>query len=506
MLKVAMISLGCAKNLVDAEVMLGTLLKEGMAVVNEAAEADAIIVNTCSFIDPAKEESVNAILEADQVRQQARADQALVVAGCMAQRYPDELRKEIPEIDALMGLNEVPQVGEIIRRAVEHRRSLGPRKTRAGAKHKPIATTPIKFVSDRATYIPDYDTPRFRLTPRHFSFLKIAEGCNHPCTFCVIPQMRGRHRSRTVTDLLAEARQLVSEGVRELNLISQDTTYYGLDLWPATARDKRPFDHTVSRSFTQASLLPIQNRKSNPESFRGKIQDLPTLCTLIRSLDSLDGDFWVRLLYTHPAHWSEELIEAIADSKKVPRYVDMPLQHIHPEMLAAMHRETSEDWIRDLIARIRSHVPGISLRTTFIVGFPGETEEQFSYLLDFIREMKFERLGVFLYSQEEGSRAGKLPHQVPDAVKKERHARAMALQQQLSREHNQSMLGCRLRVLVDKPSNKKKFAWIARGEADAPDIDGRIYIPEKRLQPGAFVDVTVTGSSEYDLIATTTSR
>ena len=502
MIKVGLISLGCAKNLVDAEIMLGTLLKEGMTVVNDPAAADALIVNTCSFIDPAKEESVNAVLEADEVRRHARPDQALVVSGCMAQRYPDELRKEIPEIDALMGLNEVPRVAEIVRKAVEHRRAAGPRKARGKADGRlqmavggrKQLSAPIKFVSDRATYIPDYDTPRFRLTPQHFAYMKIAEGCNHPCTFCVIPQMRGQHRSRTVESVVAEARHLLAEGVKELNLISQDTTYYGLDLWPAAKRDQRPFDHTVSRSFAQASLLPIKNAKS-------KIQNLPTVCALIRELDTLKGDFWIRLHYTHPAHWSDELIVTIAASRHVARYVDMPLQHIHPAMLKAMQRETSEAWIRDLIARIRRGIPGIALRTTFIVGFPGETGAHFEHLLDFIRETRFDRVGVFLYSQEEGSRAAKLPHQVPDAVKRERHARAMALQQHLSRERNAAMVGRRLRVLVDRPSNRKKFAWIARGEADAPDIDGRVYLAEKNLRAGEFLDVTVTGSSEYDLTA-----
>jgi len=502
MIKVGLISLGCAKNLVDAEVMLGSLLKAGMTIVNDPAAADALIVNTCSFIDPAKRESVQAVLEADEVRRHTRPDQALVVGGCMAQRYPDELRKEIPEIDALMGLNEVPRVAEIVQQAVEHRKLEGPRKARGPGK-KPAGTgvnlvaplaAPIKFVSPRATYIPDYDTPRFRLTPRHYAYVKIAEGCNHPCTFCVIPQMRGRHRSRTVESVVAEARHLLSEGVKELNLISQDTTYYGLDLWPAAARDRRPFDHSMSRSFGQASLLPIQNRKS-------KIQNLPTLCALVRELDALDGDFWIRLLYTHPAHWSDELIETIAESRHVARYVDMPLQHIHPAMLAAMRRETSEAWIHHLIARIRRGIPGVALRTTFLVGFPGETSGQFEHLLEFMREMRFDRVGVFLYSREDGSRAAKLPRQVPEAVKRERHARAMALQQQLSRERNAAMVGRRLRVLVDRPSNRRRFAWIARSEADAPDVDGRVYLAERSLRAGEFLDVTVTGSSEYDLTA-----
>ncbi len=514
MIKVGLINLGCAKNLVDAEIMLGHLLQAGMTIVNEAGEADAIIVNTCSFIDPAKEESVNAVFEADEVRHRLRPGQALIVSGCMAQRFPDALRKEIPEIDAIMGLNEVPKVAEVVRQAIAHRKAAGLRKvsgkSQVVAGRKTPSAAPIKLVSRRATYIPDHNAPRFRLTPKHFAFMKIAEGCNHPCTFCVIPQIRGRHRSRTVESVVTEARRLVAEGVKELNLISQDTTYYGLDLWPASARDQRPFDHMASRTFEQPTLLPgnagILPASAKPRSGKaGRMpalpDDLPTLCTLLRELDSIPSDFWIRLLYTHPAHWSDELIETIAAAKKVVRYVDMPLQHIHPAMLAVMQRETSEAWIRGLIERLRQQIPGIAIRTAFIVGFPGETEKQFKHLLDFIREMRFERLGVFLYSQEEGSRAAALPGQVPDAVKRERHARAMALQQQLSRERNSGLIGQSVRVLVDGPSNKKGFAWVGRSEADAPEIDGRVYLAGKKLQPGQFLDVTVTGSSEYDVVA-----
>ncbi len=503
MIQVGLINLGCAKNLVDAETMLGHLLQAGMTIVNDASHADAVIVNTCTFIDPAKEESVNAVFQADEVRRRLRPDQALIVSGCMAQRFPDALRKEMPEIDAIMGLNEVPKVASIVRQAIAHRKSAGMRKSRTAIQpgrssgtiaHASRVVAPLKLVSRRATYIADHDAPRFRLTPKHFAFVKIAEGCNHPCTFCVIPQIRGRHRSRPVESIVTEARRLVADGVKELNLISQDTTYYGLDLWPASARDQRPFDHTQSRNFTQSSLLPVRRTGS-------RSSNLPTLCTLLRELDAIPGDFWIRLLYTHPAHWSDELIETIAASKKVVRYVDLPLQHIHPEMLAAMQRETSEAWVRGLVARIRSRLPGIAIRTAFIVGFPGETEKHFNHLLDFIREMRFERLGVFLYSQEEGSRAAALPGQLPEKVKRERYARAMALQQRLSRERNATLVGRRLRVLVDGPGTKKGYAGVARSEADAPDIDGRVYLAGRKFQPGKFLDVTVTGHSEYDVTA-----
>ncbi|MCX7826330.1 MAG: radical SAM protein, partial [Verrucomicrobiae bacterium] len=285
MTRVGMISLGCAKNLVDAEIMLGHLLKAGMTIVNDPREADAVIVNTCAFIDPAKKESIRAVFEADAVRRHCHPRQALVVSGCLAQRYPDNLRQEMPEIDALMGLNEVPQVAEIVKRALAHRRAAG---LRAGRQRE--AGAPLSFVSGQASYIPDHDTPRFRLTPPHTAFVKIAEGCNHPCTFCVIPQMRGRHRSRPVADVVKEARRLIACGVKELNLISQDSTYYGLDLWPAHERDQRPFDHTVSRSFSQPSLLPValvddrRNPTHKPLAGGPRPPELPTLCTLIREL------------------------------------------------------------------------------------------------------------------------------------------------------------------------------------------------------------------------------
>src|SRR3981081_2843967 len=285
-----MISLGCAKNLVDAEIMLGSVLQHGMQITADAADADVLVVNTCAFIDSAKEESIDAILDAHQQRGLTkRAGQKLIVSGCMSQRFSQELREQLPEVDAFIGLDQVKDLGAIAQRVLrnEETRDLGTR---------------------RPTYIPNYDTPRFRLTPAHSAYLKIAEGCNHPCSFCVIPQMRGRHRSRSMESVESEVRQLVAEGVKEINLISQDTTYYGMDLWEQKAGPRQPVD-----------------------SSRG-----PTLTRLLERIESVPGDFWVRLLYTHPAHWSDELIRAIASSSKVARYVDMPLQHIHEEKLYFM--------------------------------------------------------------------------------------------------------------------------------------------------------------------------
>jgi ribosomal protein S12 methylthiotransferase len=369
----------------------------------------------------------------------------------MAQRFAGDLRTELQdEVDAFIGLDQVTTVAPIIEGLLARERA---------------ADGPPVFIQGRSTFIPDYDTPRFRLTPQHFAYLKIAEGCNHPCTFCIIPQIRGRHRSRTIESVVAEARQLVKEGVREINLISQDTTYFGMDTW-----EQRPGPRT-----------PV-------DSSRGA-----ALTSLLRQLNAIEGDFWIRLLYTHPAHWSDELIATIAACPKVARYVDMPLQHISDAMLARMQRETSGDHIRDLIRRIRAGVPGIALRTTFITGFPGETEADVDELCAFIRETRFERLGVFRYSPEEGTRAAKMEAQVPAKVKEARWHRLMALQRTIAAELNASAVGQRRRVLVDEPG-------VARAEGDAPDIDGRVYVP-LTLPVGDFAEVRITGAEEYDLLA-----
>jgi ribosomal protein S12 methylthiotransferase len=447
--KVGMISLGCAKNLVDAEIMLGSVLKTGMQITANADEADVLVVNTCAFIDSAKEESIDAILEAHQQRGlNKRPGQKLIVSGCMSQRFSRELREALPEVDAFIGLDQVGEMGSIVQRVLSTENARG-----------------HSFVTDRPTYIPNYDTPRFRLTPAHSAYLKIAEGCNHPCSFCVIPQMRGRHRSRQPGSVLSEITALVAEGVKEINLISQDTTYYGMDLWAEKPGPRQPVD-----------------------SGRG-----PTLAALLRDIQKIDGDFWVRLLYTHPAHWSDELIETIAGCNKVARYVDMPLQHIEEGMLGRMRRETSRGHIEELIGRLRAGIPGIALRTTFIVGFPGESDEAFASLLEFIEVTRFERLGVFKYSQEEGSRAAKLPEQIPNRIKSERYRRAMTVQQRIAREIAAENVGRELRLLVDQP-------LIARTEADAPDVDARVILSEA-APVGEFVTRRITGTRGYDLLA-----
>jgi len=461
--KVGMISLGCAKNLVDAEIMLGSVLQRGMEITSRAEDADVLVVNTCAFIDSAKEESIGAILEAHQQRGK-KSGQKLIVSGCMSQRFARELRKEMPEVEAFVGLDQVGQLGEIVEEILKKHGTLNAGNSILDVDSDNVDAD-LAFADRRPTYIPDYDTPRFRLTPAHSAYVKIAEGCNHPCSFCVIPQMRGKHRSRTPRSVLAEIRRLVSEGVREINLISQDTTYYGMDLWTAKAGPRQPVDST-----------------------RG-----PTLAALLREIQEIDGEFWVRLLYTHPAHWSDELIDTIAQCDKVARYVDIPLQHIHEAMLQRMRRETSRQHIENLIYKLRSGIPGVTLRTTFIVGFPGETEEQFASLLDFIQRTRFERLGIFKYSQEEGSRAAKMPGQVPVKTKNARYRMAMSIQREIAHETEREKIGRELKLLVDQPH-------VARSEADAPDVDAHVIL-SKEAPVGEFVWRPIVGSRGYDLLA-----
>jgi len=464
--KVGMISLGCAKNLVDAEIMLGSVLQRGMKITARAEDADVLVVNTCAFIDSAKEESINAILQTHQQRGlNRRPNQKLIVSGCMSQRFAKELSQEMPEVDAFVGLDQVSQLGEIVEKIVTHQSHASVKSYATDGTDATSDEVNLAFTDTRPTYIPDYDTPRFRLTPPHSAYLKIAEGCNHPCSFCVIPQMRGKHRSRPAQSVLAEIRGLVSDGVREINLISQDTTYYGMDLWPNKAGPRQPVDST-----------------------RG-----PTLAGLLREIQKIDGEFWVRLLYTHPAHWSDELIETIAQCDKVARYVDIPLQHIDDLMLERMRRETSRAHIENLVDKLRSGIPGVALRTTFIVGFPGETEKEFETLLNFIRNTRFERLGIFKYSQEEGSRAAKMPNQIPLKVKNARYRMAMSMQQRIAYEIARAKIGSELRLLVDQPH-------IARSEGDAPDVDTRVVL-SKAAPVGEFVWRRITGSRGYDLLA-----
>jgi ribosomal protein S12 methylthiotransferase len=451
-IKVGLVSLGCAKNLVDSEVMLGSLLHDGMTVTGNAREADVVIVSTCGFIEGAKQESIDAVLRANALRRTGNC-KALIVAGCLAQRYPKDLQKELPEVDAIVGLNEVPRIGEIVRE-VMRRVGQASRLSEETPGDRRDAC-PTLFWSGPARYVPDYAAPRYRLTPRHSVYVKIAEGCNHPCTFCSIPRIRGRHRSRPVDDVLAEVRSIAGAGARDINLISQDTTFYGRDLAGERA----------------------------------------SLSSLLRAIGQVPGDFWVRLLYTHPAHWSNDLIETIAACNKVCRYVDMPLQHINDRMLERMRRETDGRFIRDLVRRIRAGIPGVALRSTFIVGFPGETEEEFEELLEFIHETQFERVGIFTYSREDHTPAGVMREQVPAKTKKDRYRRAMSLQQKISRGIHNGLVGRTLRVLIEKRQNG---VWVGRSEADAPEIDGSVLV-RGAAAAGEFAVVRITGAGPYDL-------
>ena len=553
-IRVGVISLGCAKNLVDAEVMIGTLLKDGVEITSDTAQADVVIVNTCSFIDSAQEESVDTILESAELREAKNRGQGLIVSGCLPQRFRDQLPTLLPEVDAFMGIDQVTQVTDLVKQALAKRaarlgeggegaksegrnpkpegspNSRNPKTTSLlgdlrpsgsgtlrssdfglpsdfGPRTSDFPSSPLLAVNARPRYIPDYATPRFRLTPRHFAYVKIAEGCNHPCSFCIIPRIRGSHRSRLQGDIVAEAKALIADGVKELNLISQDSTYYGLDLRP----DRSGAISAPEKFSAATKALPVQ---------------ASTIGTLIRELNALPGDFWIRLLYTHPAHWTDELIQTIAECPKVARYVDIPLQHIHPSMLERMRRETSRQYIVDLIRRIRAGIPGIALRTTFIVGFPGETQAYFDDLLEFIRKARFERLGVFTYSREEDTRAGKMAGQLSDTIKRKRRDLAMAAQHGVAVQVAGSFVGRSIRVLVEQaasPAELKRArvsSWehglirgqdrhadelkgrflVARGEADAPDIDGRVYV-RGHLPLGEFAQVKVVNHTDYDLIA-----
>lgn len=460
MFTVGIVSLGCPKNQSDSEVLIGRILESGMQLTADPREADAVVVNTCSFILDAREESLDAIKEMAREakrRRKSRKPLKIVVAGCMPQRYGEKVREMIPQADAFIGIDELEKIDKIIT-------DLCGNATPAAVN----ADAPVPVdVTKRPRYIPDYATPRARLTLPHIANVKIAEGCNHGCAFCAIPGIRGRHRSRAIADIVAEVKTLVQvNGVREINLISQDTTYFGMDTWKKTRVGK-----TTKVSSAEGD----------------------SLATLLRALNRIRGDFWIRVFYTHPAHWSDELISVFAKCKKVVPYVDIPLQHVSDAMLSSMNRETDGKYIRDLIAKIRKGIPNVVIRSTFIVGFPGETKEDFEELTEFLDEQKFDRVGVFSYSKEENTSAALMPKQIAPAEKNRRRNAAMTLLQKISRERMRSRVGEKIRVLVDEPG-------IARTAGDGFDVDGVVYV-SKSLPVGEFADVTVTGYKAYDLIA-----
>ncbi len=444
----AIISLGCSKNLVDSEIVVGELFAAGFGPKVDSPKADLLIINTCAFIDPAKQEAIDTIIAAGRAREEGETprEQKIIVAGCLSQRYAKNLTDSLPEVDVFMGLDLIHEVADIATACFD------------GTAQRIYSTPSSKL-------IPDFTEHRYHLTENSHSYIKISEGCNHACGFCIIPRIRGSHRSRTVKSILREARKMVESGIKEINLTAQDTTYFGMDRWEKRA-----------------------TKTSGVDSSQGD-----SLASLLRDLNDIPGDFWIRILYTHPAHWSDELIETMATCDKVVKYVDIPLQHIADSLLTSMRRETSGDDIRDLLRRIRQRMPEVGIRTTFISGLPHETEEEHVELKDFVKEFRFERSGVFSYSREEGTLAAKMDGQVHHATKRRRVNELNMLQAKISDEIGQLGVGTRMRVLVDAPG-------IARGPWDAPDVDGAVHV-DPQLPVGEFAEVEIIDSIAYELFA-----
>lgn len=439
MIKVGMVSLGCPKNLVDSEVMLGTLEGRGFALTADPAEADVIVVNTCAFIEPARRESIDTILEMAAHKKTGRC-RRLVVAGCMVQRHHDELREALPEVDALVGLNDVERIAEAC--ALE-----------AGTR----------FEASRlaARYLYGATTPRRLATPSYTAYVKISEGCDHTCAFCAIPSFRGAQRSRPIASIVEEARRLAGAGVVELNLIAQDTTDYGVDLGDGT-----------------------------------------TAAGLLRALDAVEGIRWIRVMYAYPNRITPEFVAALAAGRRVARYLDVPLQHADPAMLKAMRRGGGRDSHLRLVETLRREVPGIALRTTFIAGFPGETEAQFDTLRRFVEEAAFDHVGVFTYSEEKGTPAAGLADDVPAAVKEERRGALLAAQEGIAARRQRRLVGRTLEVLVEGPHPESDLLLAGRTEGQAPEIDGRVILTDAPgpIPPGTFVPVIVREAHAFDLV------
>ncbi|HEY7165450.1 MAG TPA: 30S ribosomal protein S12 methylthiotransferase RimO [Candidatus Binatia bacterium] len=439
--KFNIVSLGCARNLVDSEVMAGLLHQSGYELVQTPEAADVVLVNTCGFIEAAKTESIDTILEISRLKQEGQLKK-LIVAGCLAQRYPEDLAKELPEVDLFIGTGEVPRVPEILL------------EQEAKKKRRLYVGLP--------SYLYDEQTPRIRTGPSHTAFLKASEGCDHKCSFCIIPQLRGPHRSRSIASVVAEAEQLAAGGVKEINLIAQDLTAYG--------RDRR---------------------------------DGTTLAGLLRELTGVTDVRWIRLLYAYPNFLDQELLELIAGENNICRYIDIPLQHASRSLLQKMRRGKSGSAVREAVQKLRTAIPGVTLRTSMIVGFPGETEDDFRQLLDFVKETRFERLGVFKYSEEESTAAAAMGEKVPEMEKERRWQELMELQSGISLENNQALIGSIQQVMIDGTDlNGGRFE--ARTQAHAPEVDGLVYIEaaeggEVEPYPGDIVNVRITGASDYDL-------
>ena len=461
-MKIGVISLGCPKNLVDSEVMLGLAQHAGHELTQNPSDADVLVVNTCAFIDSAKQESIDAILEMAQHKKDG-ACQRLIVTGCLAERYREELRREIPEIDAVLGTGEVPEIVSAISGRAQA--SASPLQFFGTSSPSPFPSPQPQAPAFRATpsYIYDADTPRVFATPRHYAYVKVAEGCDYKCAFCIIPTLRGAYRSRSAASIVQEARTLAGRGVKELLLISQDTTFYGID------RHER-------------GALP----------------------RLLRELNTIEGLEWIRLLYLYPTTIDDETLAAMAECEKVCKYIDLPLQHASNPVLKRMKRPGTRNKYDALLNRIRTMVPGVALRTTFIVGFPGETDVDVSELCAFVEDHAFDHVGVFTYSHEEGTSAYDLRDDVPARAKTLRRNRVMGLQKKLVRGRQRRRIGERVRVLVDGPSSDHDLVLRARLSTQAPDIDASVYLTEcdpSAYPGGDFVEVEIVGARDYDLLA-----
>lgn len=435
-LKIALESLGCSKNLVDAEIMLGLLNKKGHQLVGDCSNADIVIVNTCGFIESAKEESINSIVQYAELKNEG-VIKFLLVSGCLAQRYPDELRSEIPEIDGIVGTGSYDKITDVVDSLMN--------------ENGIVEMGDINFSFDESL-------PRYVSTPPYLAYLKIGEGCDNNCTYCIIPKLRGKYRSRNIDSLLEEARSLRARGVRELVVIAQDTTAYGVDLY-------------------------------------GK----QSLAELLGELSKIDFD-WIRVMYSYPEGITQEIVDVIAKNDNICSYFDIPIQHADDKILKLMNRNTSRAELTQKINMIRKSIPDATIRTTFIVGFPGETDEHFENLIDFVSEMKFDRMGAFTYSREEDTPADKLPNHLDENIKNERLERLMMVQQDISQELNSDKVGKEFKVLVEDQIDDTLY--IGRTEFDAEEIDSVVYIETKeQLNAGDFVDVVVKDSYEYDLRA-----
>jgi ribosomal protein S12 methylthiotransferase len=439
-IRIALVSLGCARNLVDSEVLLGHAVEEGLQIVREPEDADVVVVNTCGFIDAAKQESIDTILSVSRLKADGQL-KGVIAVGCLAQRYGDELRQSVPELDAVFGISDYSGVPDVVRRIVN------------GSNKRWVAT-----VDGGRPKGPRTDQKRMLLTPKSFAYLRISEGCDHTCTFCAIPKMRGRNRSKPMDALVEEARMVAAAGVKELVVVAEDSTAYGLD-------------------FARKRLLH----------------------ELLARLGDVDGIEWIRLMYAYPHTVGTELTRLLREHDKLVKYLDIPIQHISSPMLRAMKRGVSKDQVEGILWRLRDEVPGIAVRTTLIAGFPGETEQDFESVMDFCARFRFERLGVFTYSREEGTPAHGLDDQVPAAVAERRRAAIMALQQGIMHGYQQSFVGRTVRVLVDGVDAAS--AVVARTFADAPEVDCRVLLPAGSAEPGEFVDARVVAAHDGDLRA-----